>query len=56
MYITQFPIQKCAIFRKIEEIKGLCGSVSRFERDRTNNPADWRRDCGKGPFLDGNPL
>jgi hypothetical protein len=48
----KFPIQKSAIFCKVKEIKGLRGDVQVVRR--TRNPADRHRDCGKGPFLDGN--
>jgi len=48
----EFPMQKLAIFRKVKEIKELRGGVQVVRR--TSNSADWRRDCGKGQFLDGN--
>jgi len=45
-------MQKLAIFRKIKEIKELRGDVQVVRR--TSDSTDWRRNCGKGPFLDGN--
>jgi len=44
-------MQKLAIFRKVKEIKELRGGVQVVRR--TSNSAGWRRDCGKGQFLDG---
>jgi len=52
-------MQKLAIFRKIKS------KIPDFEREKsrnyasrpqagTNNSTDWRRDCEKRPFLDGN--
>jgi len=45
-------MQKLAIFRKVKKIKELRGGVQVVRR--TSDSEDWRRDCGKWQFPDGN--